>query len=182
MAYDPKLYSETQETHVFAVLVDNAPGALVRVIGLFSGRGYNIESLTVAEVDPQRGRSRINIVSTGTPQVLAQIKAQLGRQVPVHRVANLTQSGPVVARDLALVKVKGSGELRVEALRIADIFGAKVIDSSLEHFVFELTGRASKIDRFVDLMRPLGLVELSRSGVAAMARGEGSITDTDAPH
>ncbi len=164
-------FSDEVETHTLAVLVDNEPGVLARVIGLFSGRGYNIESLTVAEVDHTGHLSRITIVTTGTPQVIEQIKAQLGRIVPVHDVHDLTVEGASVERELALFKVAGSGEKRVEALRLADIFRANAVDSTLESFVFELTGTPNKIDAFADLMRPLGLVEVARTGVAALSRG-----------
>jgi acetolactate synthase-1/3 small subunit len=154
-----------------AVLVDNEAGVLARVIGLFSARGYNIESLTVAEVDHVGGLSRITVVTTGTPQVIEQIKAQLGRIVPVHDVHDLTVEGPAVERELALLKVEGEGEKRVEALRLADIFRANVVDSTLRSFVFEITGTPEKIDAFSDLMRPLGLLEVARTGVAALSRG-----------
>ncbi len=159
------------ETHTLAVIVDNEAGVLARVIGLFSGRGYNIESLTVAETDHTGHRSRITVVTTGTPQVIEQIKAQLGRIVPVHEVHDLTVEGPAVQRELALFKVAGTGEKRVEALRLADIFRANVVDSSLESFVFEVTGTSEKVDAFAELMRPLGLREIARTGVAALARG-----------
>ncbi|MBW7849385.1 MAG: acetolactate synthase small subunit [Rhodospirillales bacterium] len=157
--------------HTIAVLVDNESGVLARVIGLFSGRGYNIESLTVAEVDPHENLSRITIVTSGTPMVIEQIKAQLRRLVPVHKVRDLTVEGPSVARELALVKVAGVGEKRVEALRIADIFRARVLDSTNESFVFEIVGSTEKLDAFINLMEPLGLVDVSRTGVAAIARG-----------
>jgi len=171
-AYDLRSpLSDVIETHTLAVIVDNEPGVLARVIGLFSGRGYNIESLTVAEVDHTGHQSRITIVTTGTPQVIEQIKAQLNRMVPVHEVHDLTVEGPSVERELALIKVAGTGDKRVEALRLADIFRASVMDTTLESFVFEITGPPEKIDAFVDLMRPLGLVELARTGVAAMLRG-----------
>ena len=164
-------HAEVIESHTLAVIVDNEPGVLARVIGLFSGRGYNIESLTVAETDHQGHRSRITIVTTGTPQVIEQIKAQLGRMVPVHEVHDLTVEGSSVERELALLKVAGKGESRIEALRLAEIFRANVVDSTLESFVFEMTGAPSKIDAFADLMRPLGLTEIARTGVAALARG-----------
>lgn len=171
-AYDLRdPYSEVQERHTLAVIVDNEPGVLARVIGLFSGRGFNIESLTVAETDHQGHLSRITVVTTGTPQVIEQIKAQLGRIVPVHEVHDLTVEGPAVERELGLFKVRGQGDRRVEALRIGDIFRANVVDSTLESFVFELVGTPSKLDAFADLMRPLGLTELARTGVAALARG-----------
>jgi acetolactate synthase I/III small subunit len=160
------------ETRIIAVVVDNEPGVLARVIGLFSGRGYNIESLTVSEVDTKSHLSRITIATSGTPQVLEQIKAQLARLVPVHGVGDLTQEGPFVERELALVKVAGTGEKRVESLRIADIFRARVVDSSHEHFTFEMTGRSDKLNMFIELMQPLGLVDVSRTGVVAIARGE----------
>ena len=159
------------ERRTMAVLVDNEPGVLARVIGLFSGRGYNIESLTVSEVDPQRRLSRITVITSGTPQILEQIKAQLDRLVPVHRVSDLTREGPRVERELVLVKVNGRGNKRVESLRIADIFRARVVDSSHQHFVFEVTGSSEKLNVFVEMMRPLGLVDVSRTGVVAIARG-----------
>ena len=159
------------EKRTIAVLVDNEPGVLARVIGLFSGRGYNIESLTVSEVDPVQGWSRITIITSGTPQILEQIKAQLDRLVPVHGVSDLSREGPSVERELALVKVAGKGNKRVESLRIADIFRARVVDSGHEHFVFEMTGKSDKLDVFIDLMRPLGLVDVSRTGVVAISRG-----------
>jgi len=165
-------FSDVIERHTLAVLVDNEPGALARVIGLFAGRGYNIESLTVAEVDHQGQLSRITIVTTGTPQVIEQIKAQLGRIVLVHEVHDLTVEGPSVERELAMFKVAGAGEKRVEALRLADIFRANVVDSTLETFVFEITGAPAKIDAFADLMRPLGLIDVARTGVAALSRGD----------
>jgi len=158
-------------THTIAVLVDNESGVLARVIGLFSGRGYNIESLTVAEVDAREKQSRITIVTSGTPMVIEQIKAQLGRLVPVHKVSDLTIEGPSVQRELALVKVVGSGERRVEALRIADIFRARAVDSTNESFVFEIVGATDKLDAFIGLMEPLGLTDVSRTGVVAIARG-----------
>ena len=154
-----------------AVLVDNEPGVLARVVGLFSGRGYNIDSLTVNEVDKAAGLSRITIVTNGTEMVIAQIMAQLQRIVPVHRVCDLVTEGLHVERELALVKVASSGDKRVEALRIADIFRARVVDSTISSFVFEITGSLDKISAFVDLMRPLGLVDVSRTGVAAISRG-----------
>ncbi len=159
------------ETHTLSVLVDNEPGVLARVIGLFSGRGYNIESLVVAEVDSGKHLSRITLVTSGTPMVIEQIKAQLDRLVPVHTVRDLTIEGAHVAREMALIKVVGTGEKRVESLRIADIFRARAVDSTIESFVFEMTGAPEKIDAFVALMRPLGLVDVSRTGVVAITRG-----------
>ncbi len=163
--------SQVEERHTLAVLVENEPGVLARVIGLFSGRGYNIDSLTVAETDHQGHRSRITIVTRGTPSVIVQIKAQLGRIVPVHEVHDLTTEGPSVERELGLFKVSGTGEHRVEALRIAEIFRANVVDSTLESFVFEITGAPEKLDAFAELVRPLGLSDQARTGVAALARG-----------
>lgn len=155
-----------------SVLVDNEVGALARVVGLFSGRGYNIESLTVGETDHQKHTSRITIVTSGTPQIIEQIKAQLGRLVPVRRVVDLSVDKPGVEREMALVKVAGSGEQRAEMLRLSDVFRARVIDITHTSFTFELTGSPVKIDAFVDLMIPLGLVEMSRTGVVAIARGD----------
>jgi acetolactate synthase-1/3 small subunit len=159
------------ERHTIAVLVDNEPGVLARVIGLFSGRGYNIESLTVAETDRANNLSRITVVTSGTPMIIEQIKAQLSRLVPVHAVHDLTQEGPHVERELALIKVAGTGEKRIESLRLADIFRARVIDSTTESFVFEMTGSTEKLNAFITLMEPLGLVDVSRTGVVAIARG-----------
>jgi acetolactate synthase-1/3 small subunit len=162
---------QKNESHTISVLVDNEPGILARVVGLFSGRGYNIESLTVAEVDRVDSLSRITVVTSGTPMVIEQIKAQLDRLVPVHKVSDLTDEGPHVARELALIKVVGAGDKRVESLRIADIFRARVVDSTTESFVFEVTGSTEKLDAFIRLMEPLGRVEVSRTGVVAIARG-----------
>jgi len=164
-----------QRTATISVLVDNESGVLARVIGLFSGRGYNIDSLTVAAVDDTRGHSRINIVTSGTEMVIEQIKAQLDRLVPVHRVADLTREGPHIAREMALIKVIATGEHRAEALRLADAFRARVVDATTGSFVFEMTGATEKLDAFVELMRPLGLAEVSRTGVAAIARGTRTI-------
>lgn len=169
--------TERPETHTLSVLVDNEPGVLARVIGLFSGRGYNIESLTVSETEHEKHLSRITIVTRGTPHVLDQIKAQLERIVPVHRVVDLTVRAHELGhekpleRELALIKVSGKGDARVEALRLADAFKATVIDANVEHFIFEMTGRTSKIEQFISIMAPLGLVEVCRTGVAAMSRG-----------
>lgn len=160
------------EKHTIAVLVANESGVLARVIGLFSGRGYNIESLTVAEVDAAKALSRITIVTSGTPQIIEQIKAQLRRLVPIHKVSDLTVDGPSVERELALVKVVASGEKRVESLRIAQVFRAGVVDSTNKSFVFEITGSTEKLDAFINLMGPLGLKDISRTGVVAIARGE----------
>lgn len=164
-------YDNLVESHTLAIVVDNEAGVLARVIGLFSGRGYNIDSLTVAEIDHKGHRSRITIVTSGTPQVIEQIKAQLGRIVPVHEVHDLTVEGASVERELALFKVAGNGDKRVEALRLADIFRTNVVDSTLESFVFQLTGTPDKIDAFAELMQPLGLREIARTGVAAISRG-----------
>ncbi len=159
------------ERHTIAVLVDNEPGILARVVGLFSGRGYNIDSLTVAEVDRGNNLSRITVVTSGPPMIIEQIKAQLSRLVPVHKVHDLTAEGPAVEREMALIKVAGRGEVRIESLRLADIFRARVIDSTTESFVFEMTGATEKLNAFIALMEPLGLVEVSRTGTVAIARG-----------
>ena len=162
---------DPNETHTLSVLVQNEPGVLARVIGLFSGRGYNIESLTVAEVDPVERLSRITIVTSGTPMIIEQIKNQLDRLVPIHKVRDLTIDGAALERELALVKVRSTGEKRVESLRIADIFRARVVDATIESFVFEMTGSTDKLNAFIGLMRPLGLVDVARTGVASIARG-----------
>jgi acetolactate synthase-1/3 small subunit len=167
-------YEEVVERHTLGVLVDNEPGVLARVIGLFSGRGYNIESLTVAEIDRAGHLSRITIVTTGTPAVIEQIKAQLGRMVPVHDVHDLTVEGAHLERELALIKVIATGDQRLEALRMADLLGARVVDVTLESFVFELAQTSGEIDSFIELMRPLGLAEITRTGVCAMKRGNAS--------
>jgi acetolactate synthase-1/3 small subunit len=162
---------ERSERHALSVLVDNEAGVLARVVGLFSGRGYNIDSLTVSETEHEKHLSRITIVTTGTPMVIEQIKHQLERLVQVRRVHDLTVEGPSIERELAMVKVKGQGDHRVEALRLADAFRARVIDATIESFIFEITGRSEKIDQFVELMLPLGLAEVSRTGVVAISRG-----------
>ena len=162
-------------SRTLSVLVDNEPGVLARVIGLFSGRGYNIDSLTVTETEHEKHLSRITIVTSGTPDVIVQIKHQLERLIPVHRVRDLTVEGVALERELALIKVSGKGEKRIEALRIAEIFRAKVVDTSTEHFVFEVTGRPSKLEEFILIMTELGLVEVSRTGIAAIGRGPASV-------
>ena len=165
------MFNNSVQDHTFSILVENEPGVLARVIGLLSGRGYNIDSLTVAEVDDAEHLSKITIVSSGTQMVLEQIRAQLERLVPVRAVSDLTVDGPSVERELALIKVSGEGESRVESLRIADIFRAHVVDSTNESFVFEIVGSTDKLDAFINLMKPLGLVDVSRTGVVAIARG-----------
>ena len=165
--------TQIAESHTLSVLVDNEPGVLARVIGLFSGRGYNIESLTVSETEHASHLSRITIVTRGTPQVLEQIKSQLERIVPVHRVVDLTVRAREFGqeRPIELIKVAGGGDHRVEALRLAEAFHAKVIDATVTHFVFEITGKSSKVDQFIAIMQPLGLIEVCRTGIAAMNRG-----------
>src|SRR3954468_13984388 len=169
--YPAATVAQQVETHTLSVLVDNEPGVLARVIGLFSGRGYNIDSLTVSETEHEKHLSRITIVTRGTPMVIEQIKNQLDRLVPVHRVVDMTVTGPSIQRELAMVKVRGKGDNRVEALRLADAFRARVIDAGPESFVFEITGASDKIESFIALMLPLGLVEVSRTGIVAIARG-----------
>ena len=164
--------NEAIERRTLAVIVDNEPGVLARVVSLFSARGYNIDSLTVAEIDESQHRSRITIVTQGTAHILEQIEAQLLRLVPVAEVIDITKSKRGIERELALVKVAGSGEKRVEALRISEIFRARVIDTTNESFIFELTGASDKLTQFIDLMRPLGLVEVSRTGVLSIKRGK----------
>jgi acetolactate synthase-1/3 small subunit len=169
--YPAATVSEKVESHTLSVIVDNEPGVLARVIGLFSGRGYNIDSLTVSETEHQKHLSRVTIVTRGTPMVIEQIKNQLDRLVPIHRVVDMTLAGPHIERELAMIKVAGKGEPRVEALRLADAFRARVIDAGTESFIFEITGASDKIDSFINLMLPLGLVEVSRTGIVAIARG-----------
>jgi len=169
--YPAATVSQKVESHTLSVIVDNEPGVLARVIGLFSGRGYNIDSLTVSETEHEKHLSRITIVTRGTPMVIEQIKHQLERLVPIHRVVDMTISGPHIERELAMVKVRGKGDNRVEALRLADAFRARVIDAGTESFVFEITGASDKIESFIALMLPLGLVEVSRTGVVAIGRG-----------
>ncbi len=170
-AYFLEERKDAPETHTLSILVDNEPGVLARIAGLFSGRGYNIDSLTVSETEHAKHLSRFTVVTTGTRMVLAQIKTQLERLVNVHRVIDLTVLGEPLERELALIKVAGKGEKRIEALRMAEIFRADVIDASTEHFVFEITGRTAKIEQFIGIMLELGLVEVSRTGIAAIARG-----------
>lgn len=162
-------------SRTLSVLVDNEPGVLARVIGLFSGRGYNIDSLTVTETEHEKHLSRITIITRGTPNVIEQIKHQLERLVPIHHVHDLTLEGRSLERELALIKISGRGEKRIEALRLAEIFRASVIDASTEHFVFEITGRTSKIEQFIQIMTELGLVEVARTGIAAIGRGPSSL-------
>ncbi len=162
---------DLREQHTLSVLVDNEPGVLARVIGLFSGRAYNIDSLTVSETVHEANLSRITIVTTGSPMVIEQIKNQLDRLVPVRTVTDLTVTGSPIARELALLKVTGKGDKRVEALRLAEAFRAKIVDAGTEHFIFEITGRVSKIETFIQLMQQLGLVDVARTGVAAISRG-----------
>ncbi|GMN01591.1 acetolactate synthase small subunit [Erythrobacter sp. MTPC3] len=166
-----KIKSAESERHVLNVTVDNEPGILAKITGLFTARGYNIDSLTVADISDDHAISRITVVTNGPPEVIDQIEAQLERLVPVHKVTDLTTAGPHVERELALIKVAGTGEKRVEALRVAEIFRASVVDTTTESFVFELTGAPDKIDSFIVLMRDLGLVEVARSGVVGMIRG-----------
>ncbi len=162
---------ETIERHTLAVIVDNEPGILARIAGLFTARGYNIESLTVTDISEDDLVSRITIVTSASTHVMEQIIAQLERLVPVHKVSDLTVLGPHVERELALVKVAGTGDHRIEALRLADVYRARVIDATIESFVFEVTGGSDKIDTFVNLMREVGLVEVARTGIVAIARG-----------
>lgn len=177
--------ADVEVTHTLSILVDNEPGVLARVIGLFSGRGYNIESLTVSETEHDSHLSRITIVTTGTPDVLEQIKNQLARIVPVHAVKDLTNIArerghdKPLERELVLVKVKGSGDERLEALRIADAFKADVVDATTDHFIFQMTGRSARVDQFVAIMGPLGLVEVCKTGVAAVSRGPGGMIDDE---
>lgn len=169
--YSSASFKSNIESHTLSVLVDNQPGVLARVVGLFAGRGYNIESLTVAEVAHAEHLSRITIVTRGAPETIEQIRAQLERLVPIHKVTDLTLADKFIERELAMIKVQGTGEHRSEALRLSEAFRARVIDATITSFVFELTGKPSKIDDFVELMRPIGLVEVSRTGVAAISRG-----------
>ena len=173
--YPSPLKSQEVVSRTLSIIVDNEPGVLARVIGLFSGRGYNIDSLTVTETEHEKHVSRITILTRGTPAVIEQIKHQLERLVPVHRVRDLTSEGVSLERELALVKVQGKGEKRIEALRLAEIFRAQVVDTSTEHFVFEVTGKASKIETFISIMRELGMTEVSRTGIAAIGRGAGTL-------
>ncbi len=166
---------DNKERHIIAIVVDNEAGVLGRVVGLFSGRGYNIESLTVAQVNESEHLSRITIVTKAVPKIIAQILALLENLVPTHNVRDMTVTGPYVERELALVKVGGTGEHRIEALRIAEIFRSRVVDSTAQSFVFEVTGNPEKLDAFIDLMKPLGLVEVTRTGITAITRGAESI-------
>ena len=166
-----QIRQEQQDRHTLAVLVDNEPGILARIAGLFTARGYNIESLTVSDVSADKATSRLTIVTSASAHVMEQIIAQLDRLVPVHSVTDLTAQGPHVERELALVKVAGTGDHRIEALRLADIYRARVLDATTGSFVFEVTGGRDKIDTFVALMAEVGLVEVARTGIVAIARG-----------
>lgn len=167
-----RLKPELSERHTLSVLVDNESGILARIAGLFSARGYNIESLTVADINEDESISRITIVTSGPPHVIEQIISQLERLVPVHKVTDLTALGPHIERELALIKVASTGEQRIEALRLADVYRARVVDATTASFVFELTGGAEKLDKFIELMREVGLVEIARTGIVAIARGK----------
>ena len=169
------IQEELSQRHVLSLTVSNEAGILARIAGLFTARGYNIDSLTVADITPDHGVSRITIVTNGPPKVIDQIIAQLDRLVPVHKVTDLTESGPFVERELALVKVSGTGEDRIEALHLADVFRAKVVDTTIESFIFEITGTTDKVDNFVGLMRQIGLVEVGRTGVVGLIRGKEAI-------
>ncbi|MBB3980960.1 acetolactate synthase-1/3 small subunit [Sphingobium fontiphilum] len=169
------IQEEHKERHVLSLTVANEAGILARIAGMFTARGYNIDSLTVADITDDHAISRITIVTSGPPKVIDQIIAQLDRLVPVHKVTDLTDNGPYVERELALVKVAGTGDDRIEALRIADVFRAKVVDTTIESFIFELTGPTEKIDTFVGLMRQLGLVEVGRTGVVGLIRGKEAV-------
>ncbi|MGK2912250.1 MAG: acetolactate synthase small subunit [Sphingobium sp.] len=166
---------EQSERHVLSLTVANEAGILARIAGMFTARGYNIESLTVADITQDHSISRITIVTNGPPRVIDQIIAQLDRLVPVHRVVDLTEAGPYVERELALVKVAGTGDHRIEALRLAEVFRAKVVDTTIESFIFEITGTTEKIDTFAGLMRQIGLVEIGRTGVVGLIRGKDAI-------
>lgn len=181
IVYDIPEAKALEAKHTLAVLVDNEFGVLARVVGLFSGRGYNIESLTVAEVEHDNRLSRITIVTSGSEQVIEQIKRLLDRMVPVHKVNDLTLEGPHVERELALIKISGTGEKRVEAMRLAEVFRARSVDATHDGFIFEVTGSSDKVDAFIHLMRPLGMVEMARSGVVAIARGKHSDTLSNQP-
>ena len=166
---------EAAERHTLAVIVDNEPGILARIAGLFTARGYNIESLTVSEITRDKAVSRITIVTSASPPVMEQIIAQLDRLVPVHKVVDLTQAGDHVERELALVKVAGTGDHRIEALRLAEVYRARVVDATTGSFVFEVTGGRGKLDKFIELMDELGLVEVARTGIVAIARGREAV-------
>ncbi len=172
---EDKTYVNLAKSHALSILVDNQAGALAKVVGMFSARGYNIDSLTVARVGTEKNISRITIITSGTPMKIEQIKSQLGRIILVHKVVDLTSEGPYVARELLFVKVKCKGEKRLEALRTADIFRAKVVDSTNQSFIFELTGASEKLDAFISLMKELGLIELARTGAVAISRGSSKI-------
>ena len=163
---------ETAKRHTLAIMVDNEPGILARIAGLFTARGYNIESLTVSDVTADKAVSRITIVTSASDHVMEQVLAQLDRLIPVHSVTDLTALGPHVERELALVKVRGTGDHRIEALRLADVYRARVVDATTSSFVFEVTGGPEKIDTFITLMREVGLIEVARTGIVAIARGK----------
>lgn len=167
-----KIHTEASERHTLSILVDNEPGILARIAGMFTARGYNIESLTVTDVSEDATISRITIVTIGSPHVIDQIITQTERMPPVYKVTDLTEIGPHVERDMALVKVAGTGDARIEALRLADVYRARVVDSTTSSFVFEVTGNNEKVDSFIELMREVGLVEIARTGVVAIGRGK----------
>ncbi|RDE06822.1 acetolactate synthase small subunit [Sphingomonas aracearum] len=170
-----QIKEEAAASHTLAVMVDNEPGILARIAGLFTARGYNIQSLTVSEITADKAVSRVTIVTSASEHVMEQIIAQLERLVPVHKVVDLTVHGDHVERELAMVKVRGSGDHRIEALRLAEVYRARVVDATTTSFVFEVTGGSAKIDKFIELMGEVGLIEVARTGIVAIARGNAAI-------
>ena len=177
MAKSKSAYSEPgklgkSEHHIIVVWVDNEAGVLARVAGLFSGRGYNIESLAVAEVDKKKHISRITIVTTGTPQVIEQIKLQLRKLIPVHKVADFKRNDPTILfKELALFKVVSSQKNRDKAKKVCKKYNSIVLDKSKNSFVIQVTALRRDIDKLIEALGPLGLVSASRTGAVAMTRG-----------
>ena len=160
------------DTHIFVVWVDNEAGVLARVVGLFSGRGYNIESLAVAEVDQSKNISRITIVTTGTPQVIDQIKLQLKKLVPVHKVADFKREDKkVIFKEMALLKIVGNKQKIEKGVKACKIFNPVILDKSKKSVVIQITALRREIDKMNMKLKSLGLVSTSRTGAIAMTRG-----------
>ena len=171
-AYSTPTKKGKLDTHIFVVWVDNEAGVLARVVGLFSGRGYNIESLAVAEVDHAKNISRITIVTTGTPQVIDQIKLQLKKLVPVHKVADFKREDKqVIFKEMALLKVVGSKNKIEKCLKACKTFNPVILDKSKQSVVIQITALRREIDQMSKKLKTLGLISTSRTGAIAMTRG-----------
>ena len=167
---DSKCLEESYKRHIISVLVCNEFGVLARVAGLFSGRGYNIESLSVAEtIEPNI--SRMTIVTSGPDNIIEQIIKQLRKLIPVLRVNDLTDK-EYVAKEMVLLKVKATKSLKDDIHRYVDIFRARIVDVGPESYIIELTGDAGKVNKFIELMKSIGIMEISKTGVVSLQRGK----------